>query len=92
MGRGELCQSGRRKEKTNMNLKALTNDRLENLISLRAEAIRRTDDAREMSALAGQLLSYRDELSRRLKLELAAAEIAEREAEQDRVLDNYCAI
>jgi hypothetical protein len=75
-----------------MNLRALTNERLVTLISLRAEAIRRTDDATELAALEGQLVAYRGELSRRLQAELAAAEIAEREAEQDRVLDNYCAI
>ena len=43
-------------------------------------------------AEAAQLLAYRGELSRRLRAELAAAEIAEREAEQDAALDNYCAI
>ena len=75
-----------------MNLRALTNDRLVTLISLRAEAIRRTDDATELAALEGQLVAYRGELSRRLQAELAAAEIAEREAEQDKLLDNYCAI
>ncbi len=69
---------------TTLNLKTLTNDRINDLISLRAEAIRRTTDAAERQALSAQLVAYRDELARR--------EIAEREAEQDRILDNYCAV